>query len=47
VLGVTILSERFTAGMAAGFMLVLAGSFIATRPARGSSGPPAVVAAER
>jgi drug/metabolite transporter (DMT)-like permease len=46
VLGVTVLSERFTAGMAAGFALVLAGSFIATRPARGSSGPTALAATE-
>jgi drug/metabolite transporter (DMT)-like permease len=46
VLGVTVLSERFTAGMATGFVLVLAGSFIATRPPRGRSGPSAVVAAE-
>ena len=34
VLGVTILNERFTAGMAIGFALVLAGSVLATRPAR-------------
>jgi drug/metabolite transporter (DMT)-like permease len=33
VLGVTILDERFTAGMAFGFALVLAGSVLATRPA--------------
>jgi drug/metabolite transporter (DMT)-like permease len=33
VLGVTILGERFTAGMALGFGLVLAGSVLATRPA--------------
>src|SRR5205823_2674839 len=32
-LGVTILDERFTAGMALGFALVLAGSVLATRPA--------------
>lgn len=31
VLGVTILDERFTAGMAVGFVLVLAGSVLATR----------------
>jgi drug/metabolite transporter (DMT)-like permease len=30
VLGVTVLSERFTAGMAIGFALVLAGSVLAT-----------------
>jgi drug/metabolite transporter (DMT)-like permease len=46
VLGITVLSERFTAGMAAGFVLVLAGSFIATRPARGTPGKTAIVAAE-
>ncbi len=34
VLGVTVLNERFTAGMAIGFALVLAGSVLATRPAR-------------
>jgi drug/metabolite transporter (DMT)-like permease len=33
VLGVTILDERFTAGMGIGFALVLAGSVLATRPA--------------
>src|SRR5436309_5451733 len=32
VLGVTILGERFTAGMGLGFALVLAGSVLATRP---------------
>ena len=31
VLGVTVLSERFTVGMAIGFALVLAGSVLATR----------------
>jgi drug/metabolite transporter (DMT)-like permease len=31
VLGVTVLSERFTAGMGIGFALVLAGSVLATR----------------
>ena len=36
VLGVTVLNERFTAGMAIGFALVLAGSVLATRPARDS-----------
>jgi drug/metabolite transporter (DMT)-like permease len=32
VAGVTILDESFTAGMVVGFVLVLAGSFLATRP---------------
>jgi drug/metabolite transporter (DMT)-like permease len=31
VLGVLILDERFTVGMAVGFVLVLAGSVLATR----------------
>lgn len=31
VLGVTVLSERFTAGMGIGFGLVLVGSVLATR----------------
>ncbi len=34
VLGVAILGEHFTAGMAIGFVLVLLGSVLATRPAR-------------
>jgi drug/metabolite transporter (DMT)-like permease len=34
VLGVAILNERFTLGMAVGFALVLAGSILATRPPR-------------
>jgi drug/metabolite transporter (DMT)-like permease len=34
VLGVTVLSERFTAGMGIGFALVLAGSVLATRAPR-------------
>lgn len=34
VLGVAILDERFTAGMAVGFVLVLLGSVLATRPGR-------------
>jgi drug/metabolite transporter (DMT)-like permease len=34
VLGVAILGERFTLGMGVGFALVLAGSILATRPAR-------------
>jgi drug/metabolite transporter (DMT)-like permease len=33
VLGVAVLDERFTLGMALGFVLVLAGSVLATRPA--------------
>ena len=33
VLGVAILGERFTVGMGVGFVLVLAGSVLATRPA--------------
>ena len=34
VLGVTVLDERFTLGMAVGFVLVLAGSVLATRPSK-------------
>jgi drug/metabolite transporter (DMT)-like permease len=34
ILGVTILNERFTTGMALGFALVLAGSVLATAPTR-------------
>jgi drug/metabolite transporter (DMT)-like permease len=34
VLGVAVLGERFTVGMAIGFALVLAGSVLATRPAK-------------
>ena len=34
LLGVAVLNERFTAGMALGFALVLAGSVLATRGAR-------------
>ncbi|HEY8192356.1 MAG TPA: DMT family transporter [Gaiellaceae bacterium] len=37
VLGVTLLDERFTLGMAVGFVLVLLGSVLATRPS-GASG---------
>jgi drug/metabolite transporter (DMT)-like permease len=45
VLGVLVLEEDFTAGMAVGFVLVLAGSVLATRPA-GEPGPaPAAEAA--
>ena len=38
VLGVTILDEDFTVGMGVGFVLVLAGSVLATRPAGRGSG---------
>jgi drug/metabolite transporter (DMT)-like permease len=34
VLGVTFLHESFDLGTAAGFVLILAGSYLATRPAR-------------
>jgi len=34
ILGVTVLSEAFTRGMGIGFALVLAGSVLATVPAR-------------
>ena len=37
VLGVAILSEKFTIGMGIGFVLVLVGSVLATRPAMGST----------
>lgn len=40
VLGVAILEEHFTAGMAVGFVLVLLGSVLATRPSRASGYPP-------
>jgi len=40
VLGVTLLSEKFTAGMGVGFALVLAGSVLATR----RSGIPVTIA---
>ena len=43
LLGVAVLNERFTAGMAVGFALVLAGSVLATRA---SAAPPAPVLAE-
>ena len=39
VLGVAVLGEDFTAGMAVGFVLVLAGSALATRPGRARSVP--------
>jgi drug/metabolite transporter (DMT)-like permease len=38
VLGVSILGERFTWGMGVGFVLVLAGSVLATRRAPAGSG---------
>ena len=34
ILGVAVLGEDFTVGMAIGFVLVLAGSVLATRPGR-------------
>jgi drug/metabolite transporter (DMT)-like permease len=34
LLGVSILGERFNAGIAVGFVLILSGSFLATRPLR-------------
>src|SRR3954471_3139849 len=40
-LGVAVLGERFTVGMAVGFPLVLAGSVLATRVSSASGGPPA------
>jgi drug/metabolite transporter (DMT)-like permease len=39
ILGVTILSERFTVGMGVGFALVLAGSVLATGQLRGRAAP--------
>jgi len=47
VLGVLVLRESFTPAMGVGFLLVIAGSALATRPARPSAdGAPAVVQAE-
>ncbi|HEY4348856.1 MAG TPA: DMT family transporter [Gaiellaceae bacterium] len=46
VLGVSILGERFTVGMAVGFAFVLLGSVLATRPGARREGPPAIVATE-
>jgi drug/metabolite transporter (DMT)-like permease len=40
VLGVTVLSERFTLGMGIGFALVLAGSVLATRAPPGAVAEP-------
>ncbi len=45
VLGVTALGERFTAGMAVGFALVLGGSVVATRRSPSSRSAPSVVEA--
>jgi drug/metabolite transporter (DMT)-like permease len=39
VLGVLVLQETFTVGMAVGFALVILGSTLATRPARTAPGP--------
>ena len=38
-LGVALLGERFTAGTAAGFALILAGSWLATRPSHRAGAP--------
>jgi len=48
VLGVAILGERFTVGMAVGFVLVLAGSVLASRsaPVRGATFDPAYTGAD-
>src|SRR3954452_5224059 len=40
-LGIAVLGEHFTVGMAVGFPLVLAGSVLATRLSPGAAGPPA------
>ena len=39
LLGVSVLGESFGAGTAIGFVLILGGSFLATRPLRGAKGP--------
>jgi drug/metabolite transporter (DMT)-like permease len=39
--GVTVLGEKFTAGTAAGFVLILAGSWLATGPSAGAPPPAA------
>ena len=44
LLGVTVLHEHFGAGTAVGFVLILSGSFLATRPLRTQRAPTAVVA---
>ena len=41
VRGVLVLGETFTVGMAAGFLLVILGSTLATRPARATGQPAA------
>jgi len=43
VLGVLLLNEPFTAGIAVGFALIAAGSFVATRRVRGMRGPTAAL----
>jgi drug/metabolite transporter (DMT)-like permease len=47
VLGVTILGERFTVGMGLGFVLVLAGSVLATRPTAAPAPPEAALESAR
>jgi len=42
VLGVLVLSENFTVGMAVGFVLVIAGSVLATRRSRDTAAAPAL-----
>ena len=47
VLGVTIIDEHFTFGIALGFVLVLAGSVLATRPTAAPAPPEAVLESAR
>jgi drug/metabolite transporter (DMT)-like permease len=47
LLGVVILSESFTVGMAIGLVLVIAGSALATRPARPRTDPVPTLSAEQ
>jgi len=47
VLGVTILGENFTVGMGLGFVLVLAGSVLATRPTAAPAPPEAALESAR
>ena len=47
VLGVTILGEHFTVGMGVGFVLVLAGSVLATRPTAAAAPPEAALESAR